>query len=711
MSSSVNIGAPPVATMHSYLSSRLALLILLIPLCARAADQTDPAEGFFTPDKLHVLRLTLTRDAWDLMQPSRRPRPMALVADSIPAPTTRPAPFSGVPTAPLSDAPKPPAVSGDKLPPNNFGYEYVYVRAHLQLDDHSLTDVACRFKGNASYDNYARSPRRPYKIDFDRFVPGRKFRGLGAVNLSNNAFDNSQLREILSYEVYRRAGLPSPRATLAVLYLTVPGLYDDHFVGCYTIIEEIDDKPFLKSHFDSTDGLLLKPEGVRGLPYMGEDIQSYDQRYHLKTNNPAGRAARQFIDFVKLLNYADDATFRRDLPRLLDVDNLLRYLAATVLVADLDSPLVTNHNFYLHTHPTDGLTRILPWDMNLSFAGYGGGGGGANDQATLSITHPWAGPNKLFDRVLAIPQHDRAYRAHLRNFCQQFYNPPAMRALLDAFQPALAQANQAAAAAKQPAVSAETGGGLFGGTRYSLRAFIDRRIPSVLDQLDDKDVPTFVPRPTPPRATFSWGLRAGPEFGNLTHLAQQIRQTADTDGDFKISLPEALAATDALYARLSTPPPDPTTADAATPTPGSEPKATTRMSPDSAPNPKDLSNAALDQKVPRRRPHDPPPRRRRPHPRRPDEHLPRPRRRARPRLGHRPDPPRRHRQGRPTLPSRAPSPGRQNLLPRRPGPRRPPRRTRTRRSPRPPRHHQRREVVHPPTPTDHGTPETAPCRA
>jgi hypothetical protein len=39
------------------------------------------------------------------------------------------------------------------------------------------------------------------KVEFDRFVPGRTFRGLHTLNLANNAFDGSLLREALSYEV------------------------------------------------------------------------------------------------------------------------------------------------------------------------------------------------------------------------------------------------------------------------------------------------------------------------------------------------------------------------------------------------------------------------------------------------------------------------------------------------------------------------------
>jgi hypothetical protein len=512
------------------------------------------------------------------MQPTRRPRPPFLLADSIPAPK---APATAAKPTDLyvgsaPDEPKAPPVEGDKLPPNNFGFEFVYVRAHLTLDDQSLTDIALRFKGNASYENFQRTPRRPYKIDFDRFVPRRKFKGLSSLNLSNNAFDPSQLREALSYEVYRKAGVPAPRTALAVLYLTVPGLYDHHFVGAYTLIEDVDDKPFLKSNFDSTDGLLLKPEGIRGLPYMGAAIAIYDQRYHFKSNHPNERAARQFIDFVKLLNYADDPTFRRDLPRYLDVDNLLRYLAVTVLITNLDSPLVTQHNFYLHTSAADGLTRILPWDMNLSFAGYGGAGGGRANLTRLVITHPWAGEQKLFDRILSIPEYDRAYRAHLRTFVQDFYNVPAMSALIDRMKLALAHADKSPGAPSP--VSDELAPAGFTGTRDTLKDFVARRVDSVLDQLDGKPVPTFTPRPAPRVAAFAHGVQAPDEFGSLHRTAQLIRQHADTDGDFKLSLPELLTATDALFTHLSTSP------DAAPSTPGSELKATTRMSsPDSAP--------------------------------------------------------------------------------------------------------------------------------
>src|SRR5258706_13235368 len=107
---------------------------------------------------------------------------------------------------------------------------------------------------------------------------------------------------------------------------------------------------------------------------MAEACKAYPHRYRSKTSAVDPAMARRFIDFVKLVNYADDATFKAKIGDYLAVDGFLRYLAATVLITNLDSPLVTNHNFYLYESRKDRKVWMMPWDMNLSFATYGGPG-------------------------------------------------------------------------------------------------------------------------------------------------------------------------------------------------------------------------------------------------------------------------------------------------------------------------------------------------
>jgi spore coat protein CotH len=519
---------------------------------AHAGKKADEKQeqNFFGPEKLYTIHLHVTAADWDLLQPARRPRPATLVADSIPAPATRPA---SAPAHPAHDAPdkpeKGPAYDGETLPPNNFGYEYVYVKAAFECDGEKLGDVAIRFKGNSSYQNYGRWIKRPYKVDFDRFVKGRKFHGLQTLNLSNNAFDAWQLREALAYEVYRRAGVPTPRTAFALLYLTVDGEYDRQFVGFYTLVEELDDKAFLKSHFGDAGGILLKPEGIRGLPYMGENWQAYPQRYHAKNAHRDPALERRFIDFVKLVNYADDKTFDARIGDYLAIDPLLRYLAATVLITNLDSPLVTNHNFYLYENPADQKVWIMPWDMNLSFASYGTGRDNAFD---LSVSHPWVDDNKLLERLMAIPENEKAYRAYLRQFVKEFFNPESMKKIEAPMKQALAKADGAAVAAKMPKMSGQGTPGRFGGRSYTLDDYVPKRVESVLAQLDGKDVPTYTPHQNHVNMGFQWGLKTPAEYGSLPLMAQGIRLVGDDDGDYLLSGREAREAAASLFYTATT---------------------------------------------------------------------------------------------------------------------------------------------------------------
>ena len=530
----------------------LTLLCLLLTQAApaSAAKKADAAESFFGNGKLHTIHIHLSAADWELMQPTRRPRTAPLVADTIPAPVPTTSPLAAS-RAPYRHEHKPLPISGEKLPPNNFGFEYVYVKAQFECDGVAIpNDVALRFKGNSSYDNFQRSLKRPLKIDFNRYSHDQRFHGLETLNLGNNAFDVTQLREAVSYEVYRRAGVPAPRTTFAIVYLTVDGQYDHEFVGFYTAIEEPDDKPFLKEHFGDAGGLLVKPEGIRGLPYMGETWAPYVDRYHSKTGAPDADAARRFIDFVKLVNYADDTTFNAKIGDYLDVDHFLRYLAATVLITNLDSPLITNHNFYLYANRADGKVWIMPWDMNLAFASYGGGFSG--ETFNLSIDHPWAGDtNKLMARLMAIPANKEAYHDHLRTCVARFFNEKDMTEIMKPMHAALAKADEAAAAAKQPAVSNESNGGggrRFGRNNYTLEEYVPKRVESVLAQLDGKGDATFEPRPNNGGGVGQrWGINALAEFGNLPMMAQAVRRAADTDGDFGLDVREADAAGRALF--------------------------------------------------------------------------------------------------------------------------------------------------------------------
>jgi hypothetical protein len=163
-----------------------------------------------------------------------------------------------------------------------MGIDFKEGAAVLEFEGRTFGTIQARFKGNSSF-NYARNAlKRSFKLDFNDGEKGRTFFGLTKLNLNNNAMDASQLREALAYHVFRLAGVPASRTAFAKVFVTVPGKYERHYAGLYTVVEQVDER-FLKDRFGTKSGLLLKPERIPGLPYLGEEWTAYTNRVSPKT--------------------------------------------------------------------------------------------------------------------------------------------------------------------------------------------------------------------------------------------------------------------------------------------------------------------------------------------------------------------------------------------------------------------------------------------
>src|SRR4051794_13218472 len=268
------------------MTSLLLRTLLIVIALASPAWAAEPS--FFRDDALHVVHVKLTRKAWDDMQPTRKGL------------------FSGV-----FAATRPASEERHESP---FGYQYVYVHAAIDVDGTSLADVGVRFKGNSSY-MFGRDIKKPLKLDFDRYAPGQTLFGLSGFNLHNNAFDPTLMREWLSYQLMRDAGMVTPRTAGAVVYLSVEGLHERKLAGLYVVVEEVS-KPMLKASFGDSSGLLLKPENAFNLPYLGESFEKYKDLYRPKSGAGKGLDER-LVGLLKLIHKADDATFAREIESFL----------------------------------------------------------------------------------------------------------------------------------------------------------------------------------------------------------------------------------------------------------------------------------------------------------------------------------------------------------------------------------------------------------
>src|SRR5262249_22604698 len=132
--------------------------------------------------------------------------------------------------------------------------------------------------------------------------------------------------------------------------------------------------------------------------------------------------------------------FRKNVAGLLDVDEFLRFLAATVLMSSWDSFLRMGHNYFLYLNPETDRFVFIPWDEDLTFGGGPGGPGGGSSATELSLMKPYGGRHRLVERLLAVPEYAAAYQEHCRKL---------MRAMPERFAEEIPQVERAIADAKQ----------------------------------------------------------------------------------------------------------------------------------------------------------------------------------------------------------------------------------------------------------------------
>ena len=232
--------------------SGITFFLLLTILGSAIAD-------VFESDYILEFWITITPQNWEKMQPMRfnqfRPEP---------PPNANDRPFR----------PPPPPIMAE--------LDTEYVPTDIRFDGRIWKDVGVRFKGNSSLKSMPNGLKKPFKFDFDRFIEGQDFFGYQKLNFSNGFKDPSFLREKLAYHLFQKLDVPAPRTVFAKLYLTVDGVYDQEYLGLYTMIEQVD-RVFLVDHFGNDDGLLVKPDRIPDLIPLGGRWKNYEQRYTLKS--------------------------------------------------------------------------------------------------------------------------------------------------------------------------------------------------------------------------------------------------------------------------------------------------------------------------------------------------------------------------------------------------------------------------------------------
>lgn len=471
---------------------------------ALALAAPAPAAGeVFEPTKVWPVHITLPAAEYQAMQPP---------------PPKGPFGFGGGAARPPGDP--------REFHKNEFGVDLAWGTGSVTVDGQAFGKVGVRYKGNGTLGDAARTAKKSFKVDLDKYDPDARFRGLRTLNLHCGVADPSRVREALGYAVYRAAGVPAPRTTFADVRLTVPGKFDAEPLGLYTLTEDLNNA-FLKDRFGTDKGLLMKPTGVRDLDFKGDDWAKYEDRYHPRRDaTPAEQ--KRVMALARLVHKADDAGFAKGVGDYLDVDAYLRFLAATAFVVNPDGPFGFGHNYYLYLQPKTGRVHFLPWDLDRAFANFPVVS--AAKQADLSLIQPYSGGHKLTERLFAVPGVRDRYLALVRELTAGPLSPARLNEEADRLE-ALARRFEARDAAAAVARK-DHGPRVWGAKPPELRWFLARRSESVAEQLAGRSK-GYVPPASPKPGDF---------------LAGPILETLDTDKDGRLSKGEWAAVICRMYA-------------------------------------------------------------------------------------------------------------------------------------------------------------------
>jgi len=316
----------------------------------------------------------------------------------------------------------------------------VWVDATITFNAESWEHVGFRLKGNSSLRSSwnSGSYKLPFKLDFDQFeddyseTRNQRFYGFKQLSFSSNFSDSSYLRETLSADIFRAAGVPSPQTAFYVVYVDYGS--GPVYFGLYTAVEVVDDT-LIQAQFADDSGNVYKPSGSAATFAVG----TYDEEQYDKQTNEKDADYSDVKALMETLNsdqrLTDAEAWRAELEEIFDVDNFLRWLAANSIMSNWDTYGSMAHNYYLYHDPISDQLVWIPWDNNQSISSRGngkdGGGGGRApmNAGSSSIGNENAGDNwPLISYLLADGVYRQQYIDAVEDVAADAFNPDDLEA-------------------------------------------------------------------------------------------------------------------------------------------------------------------------------------------------------------------------------------------------------------------------------------------
>ncbi|MBK8250520.1 MAG: CotH kinase family protein [Gemmatimonadetes bacterium] len=317
------------------------------------------------------------------------------------------------------------------FPQTEPAYQAVTVRFNGKTWKH----VGYRLKGNSSLSSAWRAGnyKLPFRLQFDEFedslptVKNQRLYGFKEVSMSPGFADPSLIREKVTADLLRSAGVPAARTAFYRVFVDFGA--GRKYCGVYTMVEVIDDT-MIEDQFGEESGNIYKPES---------NFAAFNQLQFEKKNNEAAPTWSDVQAFITALNAptrtSNPTSWRTSLEATFNMEHFVKWLAINNAMVNWDTYGAIAHNYYLYHHSTRKLTWI-PWDHNQSMSGNpgvtGGVQGGQGPRLGLSLSMNEAGNNWPLARAVAQDSvYLGRYRTHMKAFVSTVFTEANMQTMFD----------------------------------------------------------------------------------------------------------------------------------------------------------------------------------------------------------------------------------------------------------------------------------------
>lgn len=224
-----------------------------------------------------------------------------------------------------------------------------YVPATVSEGDTIYQRVGVHLKGSTG--SFRTLDDKPsLTLDFAKFQEAQRFHGLRKIHLNNSVEDPSYVNEIIGGEIFRANGVPTPRATRALVML------NGRTCGLY-VLKEGFTEDFLKCHFQRISRELYEPE-------EGHDVDQKLKRNSVLASEVAPSALKALADAAR----ESDADLRwQQLGAVLDLDQFLKFMSLEIMLGHRDGYCLARNNFRVYHDLDSGKMVFFPHGMDQLF--------------------------------------------------------------------------------------------------------------------------------------------------------------------------------------------------------------------------------------------------------------------------------------------------------------------------------------------------------